>query len=173
DRQAGHEGRGDRADRVRQGTHLPAVDAHQRLLQPGLPGRQLRRHGPYRLTGQTDPQQTEKAGESVAARPERSPAGHRRTPWSYSSSGGTSLRAGDGNRTRMTSLEGWSSTIELRPQQPPNHRLTPVAYRLPRHRRESRAPRGGPSGIVAVTGQREYSTEETRSTWRKQRRRSA
>jgi hypothetical protein len=40
-------------------------------------------------------------------------------------------RAGDGNRTRMTSLEGWSSTIELRPQQPPNHRLTPVAYRLP------------------------------------------
>ena len=39
--------------------------------------------------------------------------------------------AGDGNRTRMTSLEGWSSTIELRPQQPPNHRLTPVAYRLP------------------------------------------
>ena len=41
-------------------------------------------------------------------------------------------RAGDGNRTRMTSLEGWSSTIELRPQQPPNHRLTPVAYRLPR-----------------------------------------
>src|SRR4051794_13385738 len=64
-------------------------------------------------------------------------------------------RAGDGNRTRMTSLEGWSSTIELRPQQPPNHRLTPVAYRLPRHRRDSRAPCGGPSGIVAVTGQRE------------------
>jgi hypothetical protein len=30
----------------------------------------------------------------------------------------------------MTSLEGWSSTIELRPQQPPNDRLTPVAYRL-------------------------------------------
>ncbi len=27
-------------------------------------------------------------------------------------------RAGDGNRTRMTSLEGWSSTIELRPQRP-------------------------------------------------------
>src|SRR6185369_5162325 len=47
--------------------------------------------------------------ESVGARPERSPAGHRRTPWSYSSSGGTSLRAGDGNRTRMTSLEGFGS----------------------------------------------------------------
>ena len=30
----------------------------------------------------------------------------------------------------MTSLEGWSSTIELRPQPPPNRRLTPVAYRL-------------------------------------------
>src|ERR1041385_8013513 len=53
---------------------------------------------------------------------------------------GRNKRAGDGNRTRMTSLEGWSSTIELRPQQPPNHRLTPVAYRLPRHRRDSRAP---------------------------------
>ena len=40
--------------------------------------------------------------------------------------------AGDGNRTRMTSLEGWSSTIELRPQQPLRpERLTPVAYRLP------------------------------------------
>jgi hypothetical protein len=26
-----------------------------------------------------------------------------------------SLRAGDGNRTRMASLEGWSSTIELHP----------------------------------------------------------
>ena len=25
-------------------------------------------------------------------------------------------RAGDGNRTRMTSLEGWGSTIELRPR---------------------------------------------------------
>src|SRR5580700_7661426 len=27
-----------------------------------------------------------------------------------------SLRAGDGNRTRMASLEGWSSTIELHPR---------------------------------------------------------
>ncbi len=27
-----------------------------------------------------------------------------------------SSRAGDGNRTHVTSLEGWSSTIELRPQ---------------------------------------------------------
>jgi hypothetical protein len=30
-------------------------------------------------------------------------------------------RAGDGNRTRMTSLEGWSSAIELRPQRPPRY----------------------------------------------------
>ena len=29
---------------------------------------------------------------------------------------GRSMRAGDGNRTRMTSLEGWGSTIELRPR---------------------------------------------------------
>ena len=28
-------------------------------------------------------------------------------------------RAGDGNRTRMTSLEGWGSTIELRPRDLP------------------------------------------------------
>src|SRR5690242_12129048 len=39
-------------------------------------------------------------------------------------------RAGDGNRTHIASLEGWSSTIELRPQRPPNDRPTPVAYRL-------------------------------------------
>ena len=26
------------------------------------------------------------------------------------------MRAGDGNRNRMTSLEGWGSTIELRPR---------------------------------------------------------
>jgi hypothetical protein len=38
-------------------------------------------------------------------------------------------RAGDGNRTRMTSLEGWSSAIELRPQQPPR----PVKVRSGRH----------------------------------------
>ena len=35
------------------------------------------------------------------------------------------LRAGDGNRTRMTSLEGWGSTIELRPRG-----TCTVAYRL-------------------------------------------
>ncbi len=29
-------------------------------------------------------------------------------------------RAGDGNRNRMTSLEGWGSTIELRPRDLPN-----------------------------------------------------
>jgi hypothetical protein len=28
-------------------------------------------------------------------------------------------RAGDGNRTRMTSLEGWGSAIELRPHNLP------------------------------------------------------
>src|SRR5580692_6983450 len=28
-------------------------------------------------------------------------------------------KAGDGNRTHTTSLEGWSSTIELRPRSPP------------------------------------------------------
>jgi hypothetical protein len=74
----------------------------------------------------------------------------RATRWSRPGSGGAgrlltcegSTRAGDGNRTRMTSLEGWSSTIELRPQQPPNHRLTPVAYRLPRLSSSTQPPRG-------------------------------
>ena len=55
-------------------------------------------------------------------------------------------RAGDGNRTRMASLEGWSSTIELRPQQPPNHRLTSVAYRL------LRCPRPTMIGIAPPRG---------------------
>jgi hypothetical protein len=37
-------------------------------------------------------------------------------PVSYKSYG-----AGDGNRTHATSLEGWSSTIELHPQEKNNH----------------------------------------------------
>jgi hypothetical protein len=42
------------------------------------------------------------------------------------------VRAGDGNRNRMTSLEGWGSTIELRPQQPPRSGadVTWLAYRF-------------------------------------------
>ena len=43
-------------------------------------------------------------------------------------------RAGEGNRTLMTSLEGWGSAIELRPQWPrqlsPREAATRVAYRL-------------------------------------------
>ena len=31
---------------------------------------------------------------------------------------GLFVRAGEGNRTLMTSLEGWGSTIELRPHRP-------------------------------------------------------
>ena len=30
-------------------------------------------------------------------------------------------KAGEGNRTLMTSLEGWSSTIELRPHSKPSY----------------------------------------------------
>src|ERR1017187_10961156 len=37
--------------------------------------------------------------------------------------------AGEGNRTLMTSLEGWSSTIELRPRSGPGRHA--VAYRFP------------------------------------------
>jgi hypothetical protein len=44
--------------------------------------------------------------------------------------------AGDGNRTRMTSLEGWGSTIELRPHNLPASvaRLRAPAHQAGRHR---------------------------------------
>jgi hypothetical protein len=35
--------------------------------------------------------------------------------------------AGDGNRTRVASLEGWNSTIELHPQ-PRFHNIPPAAF---------------------------------------------
>jgi hypothetical protein len=38
--------------------------------------------------------------------------------------------AGDGNRNRMTSLEGWGSTIELRPRSRDYLPATPAAYRF-------------------------------------------
>ena len=47
--------------------------------------------------------------------------------------GGTALRAGDGNRTRIASLEGWNSAIELRPQEPKHnraHTLRPMRVRF-------------------------------------------
>ena len=45
-------------------------------------------------------------------------------------------RAGDGNRTRMTSLEGWGSTIELRPHNLPASvaRLRAPVHQAGRHR---------------------------------------
>jgi hypothetical protein len=45
--------------------------------------------------------------------------------------GCTDTGAGDGNRTRMTSLEGWSSTIELHPRGGTRRHRHQVAYRLP------------------------------------------
>jgi hypothetical protein len=52
---------------------------------------------------------------------------------------GFSVGAGEGNRTLMTSLEGWGSAIELRPHRPSQQRgasprrlgQSRVAYRLP------------------------------------------
>jgi hypothetical protein len=46
------------------------------------------------------------------------------------------MRAGDGNRTRMTSLEGWGSTIELRPHNLPASVARPraPAHQAGRHR---------------------------------------
>ena len=60
-----------------------------------------------------------------------------------------STGAGDGNRTRMTSLEGWSSTIELRPQRPrPGAAVTRQAYRLRRHPGDPPQPRGARNGKI-------------------------
>ena len=49
------------------------------------------------------------------------------------------MRAGDGNRTRMTSLEGWGSTIELRPHNLPASvaRLRAPAHQAGRHRQRT------------------------------------
>ena len=43
--------------------------------------------------------------------------------------------AGDGNRTRMTSLEGWGSAIELRPHElpMPTGRFRAQAHQAGRH----------------------------------------
>ena len=62
--------------------------------------------------------------------------------------------AGDGNRTRMTSLEGWGSTIELRPHNLPASvaRLRAPAHQAGRHRQRTgsraaaRTPRAPPAG---------------------------
>src|SRR5215472_10559911 len=61
--------------------------------------------------------------------------------------------AGEGNRTLMTSLEGWGSAIELRPHSGHARRradtATPVAYRLAApdwsRRPPDRLVRGGPA----------------------------
>jgi hypothetical protein len=55
--------------------------------------------------------------------------------------------AGEGNRTLMTSLEGWGSAIELRPH---DLRAASVAYRFPEGRGalEGSAALGHPSPLV-------------------------
>ena len=54
--------------------------------------------------------------------------------------------AGEGNRTLMTSLEGWGSAIELRPRVPVEgcvrHRVSIDSVPVPRHR--GRTARAGP-----------------------------
>jgi hypothetical protein len=56
----------------------------------------------------------EPAGRGVGVAPPRDMASElgERSP----RAGGVHERAGDGNRTRMTSLEGWGSAIELHPR---------------------------------------------------------
>ena len=49
--------------------------------------------------------------------------------------------AGDGNRTRVISLEGWGSTIELRPQYGRDDRIRTCGIVLPKHARYQTAPR--------------------------------
>ena len=68
-------------------------------------------------------------------------------------------RAGDGSRTRVTSLEGWSSTVELRPRRPREPNRAGVgpgigggwcAHRRMSRRRPRRHERGPPTGVMAV-----------------------
>lgn len=49
--------------------------------------------------------------------------------------------AGDGNRTRVISLEGWGSTIELRPRYGRDDRIRTCGIVLPKHARYQTAPR--------------------------------
>src|SRR4051812_26529905 len=60
--------------------------------------------------------------------------------------------AGDGNRTRMASLEGWGSTIELRPHTPPQRGglSVPVAHVVAGRERWST---GDSDGRVGCAGQ--------------------
>ena len=52
------------------------------------------------------------------------------------------LGAGDGNRTRVISLEGWGSTIELRPQEyGRDDRIRTCDILLPKQARYQTAPR--------------------------------
>ena len=56
------------------------------------------------------------------------------------------LGAGDGNRTRVISLEGWGSTIELRPQEyGRDDRIRTCDILLPKQARYQTAPR--PEGV--------------------------
>src|SRR5215469_16455833 len=69
--------------------------------------------------------------------------------------------AGEGNRTLMTSLEGWGSAIELRPRAPVElrapHQVSTDSVPVRRHRRRSQMPgragsssgRCGPGGAAA------------------------
>ena len=57
-----------------------------------------------------------------------------------------SCGAGDGNRTRVISLEGWGSTIELRPQEyGRDDRIRTCDILLPKQARYQTAPR--PEGV--------------------------
>ena len=56
-----------------------------------------------------------------------------------------SYGAGDGNRTRVISLEGWGSTIELRPRYGRDDRIRTCDILLPKQARYQTAPR--PEGV--------------------------
>ena len=73
------------------------------------------------------------------------------------------IKAGDGNRTHVSSLEGWCSTIELHPQSAQNRNRTsdtrifsPLLYRLSYEAKKIMAvPTGFEPAIFCVTGRRD------------------
>ena len=147
--------------------------AFQRPCGPDLPARHPRpgpghRQGPRRVCARsphrnwTTSQNAEKEARDTAplwhvcgTNAPRAPRPTRTRSDDTASDLHRSKRAGEGNRTLMTSLEGWGSAIELRPHDGGKlgrSRLpSGVAYRLRLGRRTAR-PAGQPGGAGQAAG---------------------
>ena len=100
------------------GAHLPA-------RHPGARRGHRRGHGQAAAAGPPQSQEDGRAGTDLQSATQRARGRKRasrrlsRIRWSCPFTWAGTARAGEGNRTLMTSLEGWGSTIELRPRAAP------------------------------------------------------